>query len=198
MIISVEDDAQDGPDHVDAHRAPALVISPYTQSGKVDSTHYDTASALATLEDLLGMAPMSTYDARATRMWPSFKRTPNLEPYDAIMPSVVPFGAPGAPVNSVDAPMAALSAQMDFTRPDNIPEDVLSQAIWKSVKGAASQMPAPRHTLLLPPGSGPIEPVLTPGQPFALDDDSGAAASPRQRAATARLRHVLRDLGSPH
>src|SRR5262249_1692246 len=133
-IIVVEDDAQDGPDHVDAHRAPALVISPYTQYASLDSTHYDTASALATLEDLLGMPPMSTYDARATRMWASFRRTPNLQPYDAIKPTVVPFGDPGAPVNTIASPLAALSEQMDFTRPDAIPEGTLNVAIWKSIK----------------------------------------------------------------
>jgi YVTN family beta-propeller protein len=194
VIIVVEDDAQDGPDHVDAHRAPALVISPYTQSGKVDSTHYDTASALATLEDLLGMPPMSTFDARATRMWPSFRKTPNLKPYDAIQPAVIPFGAPNAPVNSIVAPMAALSAQMDFTRPDNIPEDILSEAIWKSVKGPSSQMPAPKHTLTMPPGAVESEPVARGLQ--AIEDEGGALSAP-QRLAIARLRHVLRDLTSP-
>ena len=150
-IIVVEDDAQDGPDHVDAHRAPALVISPYTQSGKVDSTHYDTASAIATLEDLLGMAPMSVYDARATRMWPSFERKANLRPYDAIVPAIVPFGDPGAPVNGPNAPLAELSARMDFSKPDAAPEGALSAAVWKSIRGADSKMPAPRHSLLLPP-----------------------------------------------
>src|SRR5262245_52623893 len=150
-IIILEDDAQDGPDHVDAHRAPALVISPYTQTGKVDSTHYDTASAIATLEDLLGMAPMSVYDARATRMWPSFERKANLRPYDAIVPAIVPFGDPGAPVNGPNAPLAELSAPMDFAKPDAAPEGALSAAVWKSIRGADSKMPAPRHSLLLPP-----------------------------------------------
>src|SRR5262245_3600456 len=158
VIISVEDDAQDGPDHVDAHRAPALVISPYTQSGTVDSTHYDTASALATIEDLLGMEPMSSFDARAIRMWPSFRTTPNLRPYDAITPSVVPFGEPGAPVNGADAPLAEASARMDFSQPDRIPEHTLDAAVWKSVRGAASTMPTPRHALLMPPDLARGEP----------------------------------------
>ena len=149
-IIVVEDDAQDGPDHVDAHRAPAFVISPYTQTGLVDSTHYDTASALATLEDLLGMPPMSVYDARAVRMWPSFQRKPNLESYNAIQPSIVPFGDVEAPVNSLSSPLAAVSARMDFSKPDAAPEGLLSEATWKSVRGAGSRMPASRHTLLVP------------------------------------------------
>jgi len=152
-IMVVEDDAQNGPDHVDAHRAPALVISPYSQSGTVDSTHYDTASTLATLEALLGMPPMSAYDARAVRMWPSFRRRRDLTPYDAIYPSVVPFGDPGAPRNGPDSPLAGMSARIDFGRPDDIPEDALNIAIWKSVKGASSRMPAPRHTLLMPPSA---------------------------------------------
>ena len=97
LIVTVEDDAQDGPDHVDAHRAPTLLISPYTQTGQVDSTHYDTASALSTLEALVGMPPMSTFDARAVRMWPAFQETPDLAPYEAIQPTVVPYGARGLP-----------------------------------------------------------------------------------------------------
>jgi len=156
-IIVLEDDAQDGPDHVDAHRAPALVISPYTQTGRVDSTHYDTASALGTLEDLLGLAPMSSFDARANRMWPSFARHPNMRPYDAIMPTVIPFGDPGAPQNGANSPMAEESARMDFSKPDAAPEETLSEAVWKSVRGADSEMPAPRHT--------------SRGGPIAAEDD---------------------------
>jgi len=153
-IIVVEDDAQDGPDHVDAHRAPALVISPYTQTGKVDSTHYDTASALGTLEDLLGLTPMSIFDARAERMWNSFAPKPDLRPYTAIQPTVVPFGDPGFPVNTAASPLASASAQMDLSKPDAAPEQLLSEAIWKSVRGADSRMPAPRHALFAPAPSG--------------------------------------------
>jgi hypothetical protein len=152
-IVVLEDDAQDGPDHVDAHRSIALVISPHTQTGKLDSTRYDTAGALATVEELLGLPPMSIFDARANRMWPSFARTPNMRPYDAIQPTVVPFGDPGAPVNSVAAPMAFESSLMNFSAPDAAPEYALNVATWKSVKGASSQMPLPRHTLQLTPSA---------------------------------------------
>jgi hypothetical protein len=138
----LEDDAQDGPDHVDAHRSPALVISPFTQHAAVDSTHYDTAGMLATIEDLLGLSPMSIYDQRAIRMWPAFG-TANLRPYDAIMPSVIPYGDPGYPTNSPNAPLAALSAQQDFSVPDGPDEHILNQAIWQSIRGAGSRMPAP-------------------------------------------------------
>jgi hypothetical protein len=150
-IFVVEDDAQDGPDHVDAHRSVFLAISPYTQSGKTDSTRYDTASTIGTLEDLLGLPPMSIYDDRAARMWPSFQMKPNLDPYDAIRPSVVPFGDPGAPINGANAPLAAASQGMNFAKPDAAPEDLLSLATWRSIKGANSTMPAPRHSLVVPP-----------------------------------------------
>jgi YVTN family beta-propeller protein len=188
-IIVVEDDAQDGPDHVDAHRAPALVISPYTQTDKVDSTHYDTASALGTLEDLLGMGPMSTFDARAARMWPSFSRTPNLRPYDAIQPAVVPFGDPGAPVNTIASPLAAASAQMDFSRPDAAPEYLLNLAVWKAVKGASSPMPSPRNTLLVAPE--PRRAGAAAGPLGAIDDEGYVAGRAADAARIARLRAAL-------
>ena len=73
------------------------MISPYTQHATVDSTHYDTAAMLATIEDLLGLSPMSIYDQRATRMWASFGSA-NLTPYDLIQPTVIPYGDPGYPI----------------------------------------------------------------------------------------------------
>jgi hypothetical protein len=141
-IFVLEDDAQDGPDHLDAHRSTALVISPFTQHAAIDSTHYDTAGMLATIEDLLGLSPMSIYDQRATRMWPSFG-TANLAPYDAIQPSVIPYPDPGYPTNSANAPLGARSAQQDFSVPDGPDEHILNEAIWRSIKGADSPMPAP-------------------------------------------------------
>jgi hypothetical protein len=152
-ILVTEDDAQNGPDHVDAHRTLALVISPYTQAGKVDSTHYDTASMVATIEDLLGMPPMTVTDARASRMWGAFVSRPNLRPYDAIQPTVVPFGAPGAPINGANAPMAREVATWDLENADATPEVALNQSIWKSVKGRHSRMPRPRHEHII--GSTP-------------------------------------------
>jgi hypothetical protein len=145
-IFVLEDDAQDGPDHVDAHRSTALVISPYTQHATVDSTHYDTAAMLATIEDLLGLSPMSIYDQRAARMWPSFG-TANLTPYTALQPSVIPFDDPGYPTNSGNAPLSGASSAQDFSIPDGADKSILNQAIWQSVKGAGYPMP-------VSPGSG--------------------------------------------
>jgi YVTN family beta-propeller protein len=134
-IFVLEDDAQDGPDHVDTHRSVAEVISPYTQTAGVDSTHYDTASMLATIEDLLGLPPMSIYDQRATPMWNAFKPWPDMQPYIAIEPTVIPFGEPGFPRNTRSSPLSNWSSRQDFTKPDGPNEDILNKAIWESIRG---------------------------------------------------------------
>jgi YVTN family beta-propeller protein len=142
-IFVLEDDAQDGPDHVDPHRSTALVVSPFTQHARVDSTHYDTAAMLATIEDILGLSPMSIFDQRATRMWAPFLGLPDYRAYRAIQPAVIPFGAPGFPVNRPGAPLGAESAAQDFSIPDGADEETLNEAIWRSVKGPGSPMPSP-------------------------------------------------------
>jgi hypothetical protein len=155
-IFITEDDAQNGPDHVDAHRTLALVVSPWTKRGAVDSTHYDTASMVATIEDLLGLSPMTITDARATRMWNDFGTKADLTPYTAKTPKVIPFGDPGAPVNGAAAPMAAEAAKWDLEDADAAPEDALNQSIWKAIKGRRAKMPAPRHTHII--GSVGVDP----------------------------------------
>jgi hypothetical protein len=154
-ILVTEDDAQNGPDHVDAHRTLAYAISPYSQTARVDSTHYDTASMVATVEALLGLPPMTIVDQRATRMWKGFGRKPDFRPYEARMPKVIPFGAEGAPVNASNAPMATVSKRWNFEVEDATPEIGLNEAIWKSVHGRWSSMPAPRHEYII--GSQPAD-----------------------------------------
>ncbi|MGW7684346.1 glutaminyl-peptide cyclotransferase [Kribbella sp. NPDC054772] len=138
-IFVTEDDAQNGPDHVDAHRTVALVISPYTQTGKVDSTMYSTVAMMRTMELIAGIGPLTQFDAAATPMTASFTGTPNFAPYDARTPAQSLDEK-----NTAAAPLAAESGRMDFTQADKAPEQVLNEAIWKSVKGADSPMPAPR------------------------------------------------------
>lgn len=152
-IFVTEDDAQNGPDHVDAHRTLALVVSPWTKHGAVDSTHYDTASMVATIEDLLHLAPMTITDQRATRMWADFAQRPDLTPYTAKRPTIVPFGDPGYPTNPASAPMAAAAARWDLDDADAAPEIALNESIWKSVKGRHAKMPRPRHVHII--GSQP-------------------------------------------
>ncbi|GDY29637.1 alkaline phosphatase family protein [Gandjariella thermophila] len=116
-IFVTEDDAQNGPDHVDAHRTTALVVSPYTQTGRVDSTLYSTVSMMRTIELLAGIGPLTQFDAAATPMSASFAGTPNLAPYTAVTPA-----QPLDERNPATAPMAADSAGMDFSDADRAPE----------------------------------------------------------------------------
>jgi YVTN family beta-propeller protein len=140
-IFVIEDDAQNGPDHVDAHRMPVQVISPYTQTGAVDSTFYSTVSVLKSIEQILGIGPLTQFDAAATPMTNAFSSTPNLAPYTAIKPDDSVLNEQ----NSVRSVMAAASAKLDLSRADAAPTGLLNAAIWKSVKGAKSVMPAPLH-----------------------------------------------------
>jgi YVTN family beta-propeller protein len=155
VMLVTEDDAQNGPDHIDAHRTIGYAISPYTQRRRTDHTHYDTASMVATLEDLIGLPPMTIVDQRAARMWPAFNRTPDLTPYEAITPSVVPFGAEEPELNTETSPLAQASSTWNFAIEDATPEIPLNRAIWQSVRGAGSPMPAPKHDLII--GQRPVD-----------------------------------------
>ena len=138
-ILVTEDDAQNGPDHVDAHRTLAYVISPYTQTAQVDQHALRHGGDGGDGRGLLGLPPMTIVDQRATRMWKGFSRKPNFRPYDALMPKVIPFGAEGAPTNAPTAPLATASARWNFAVEDATPEIPLNEAIWKSVKGRRSR-----------------------------------------------------------
>jgi YVTN family beta-propeller protein len=142
-IFVVEDDAQAGPDHVDAHRTEALVVSPYTQHHAVDSTFYSTVSMLRTIELLVGVAPLTQFDAAAIPMLNTFRGKPNQRPYTAMIPS-----QSLTETNSASAPMAAQSALMNFSDADLANDYQLNLAVWQSVKGASVPMPAGKHATL--------------------------------------------------
>jgi hypothetical protein len=139
-IFMIEDDAQDGPDHVDARRTTALVISPFVKRGIVDSTLYSTSSMLRTMELLLGLPPMSQYDAAAMPMYASFGTEPDVTPFN-LQPALVDLAAK----NTDKSFGARLSLQMDFSDLDRAPMHALNEILWKSVKGADSPMPPPVH-----------------------------------------------------
>jgi phospholipase C len=143
-IFVVEDDAQNGPDHVDAHRTVAQVISPYTRTGKVDSTFYSTVSMLRTMELLVGLKPLTQFDAAATPMLSAFATKPDAAPYAAVKPADAVLKA----INGTNAPLAAASARQDLAQEDRIDETTFNQAIWQSVKGVGSPMPAPQHNVI--------------------------------------------------
>lgn len=137
-IFVVEDDAQNGPDHVDAHRTVALCISPYTRNRGVDSTMYSTSSMLRTMELILGLQPMTQFDAAATPMFNSFKAQPDTRPYEAL-PANVDLNER----NKKTAWGGDLSKKMNFAKEDAADDLLLNEIVWRSVRGANSPMPAP-------------------------------------------------------
>jgi YVTN family beta-propeller protein len=139
-IFVMEDDAQDGPDHVDARRTACLAISPYVRRGIVDSTLYTTSSMVRTIELLLGLPPLSQYDAAATPYYAAFGETADLSGY-AVRPAEWDLNEK----NNPGAYGAKESAKMDFSDVDRAPVRRLNEIIWKSVRGADSPMPAPVH-----------------------------------------------------
>ena len=148
-IFVVEDDAQNGPDHVDAHRTVALVVSPYTKRNAVDSTMYSTSSMLRTMELILGLRPMSQFDALATPMHNSFTASPNFKPYTA-----VPANIDLTERNLRTAWGSEISGKMNFAKEDAADDLLLNEVIWRSIKGADSPMPPPRRAAFVFTHSG--------------------------------------------
>ncbi len=139
-IFIIEDDAQDGPDHVDARRTVGLVISPYVKRKTVDSTLYTTSSMLRTIELLLGFPPMSQYDAAANPMYRALGTEADLTPYTMLKPDY-----DVNEMNTLRAWGARKSMEMDFSDVDRTDMFALNEIVWKSVRGARSAMPAPVH-----------------------------------------------------
>jgi DNA-binding beta-propeller fold protein YncE len=149
-IFVVEDDAQNGPDHVDAHRSVALVISPYAQRGAVDSSMYSTSSMLRTMELILGLKPMSQFDAAARPMYASFQAKPDLTAYEHVVPDV-----DLEEKNTAAAWGAKISEKFNLAREDQADDLLLNEVIWRSVKGPNSPMPAPvRAAFVMPTRAG--------------------------------------------
>ena len=142
-IFVIEDDAQNGPDHVDAHRTVGLVISPYTKRKHVDSTQYQTVSMIRTMELILGLSPLSQYDAAARPMFHSFTDVPDLTAYKHT-PAEIDLNAK----NDKKAFGAELSEKMDFSDYDKINDFELNYVLWHAVMGKdAPQPPAVRRAI---------------------------------------------------
>jgi YVTN family beta-propeller protein len=139
-VFVVEDDAQNGPDHVDAHRSVGLVISPYTKGHGVDHALYTTASMLRTMELILGIPPMSQYDASAPPMFSLFSATPDLSGYSSEKPRW-----DLAEKNKVGSYGQSLMERYNLRREDAVPDRAFSEIIWRSIKG--TRMPAPRYSI---------------------------------------------------
>ena len=134
-IFIVEDDAQNGPDHVDEQRAPFYLISPYAAGG-VQHLAYTQSSVLRTMEVLLGLPPMSAYDAGARPLSAAFRDTADVRPFDALPPQVDVHAK-----NTRTAYRAAESARLDFDDADRVDDGVLNDIVWHSVKGPRATPP---------------------------------------------------------
>jgi YVTN family beta-propeller protein len=137
-IFITEDDSQNGPDHVDAHRTESLVISPYTYHAApfVDHTLYDTAAMVRTMELILGLNPMSQYDIAAMPMWRDFTRYANTKPYKVLPEKYTP-----TQINPASAYGAQASTKMDFKYADATDEGQLNEILWHDIKGANTAYP---------------------------------------------------------
>jgi hypothetical protein len=149
-IFVIEDDAQNGPDHVDAHRTVGFVISPYTKRKFVDSTQYSTTSLLRTIELILGLDPLSQYDAAATAMYNSFTDTADLTPYTH-EPARIDLDSK----NTRLAYGAERSGKMDFSEYDRIDDFELNEILWRAVMGEDAPLPpAVRRAIAYRTGAG--------------------------------------------
>jgi len=137
-IFVLEDDAQNGPDHVDAHRSTAYLASPYVKRNAHVTTMYSTTAMLRTIELILGLPPMSQYDAASTPMWECFTATPDLTPFVA-MEATYDIHE----MNTEENEISRLTATFNLEVMDAAPDYLFSQVIWKAVKGLDSEMPAP-------------------------------------------------------
>jgi phospholipase C len=132
---------------VDAHRTDGLVISPYCKRGVVDSTLYTTASMIRTIELILGLPPLTQYDASATPMFNSFQKTAQVTPYQPLTPKVDLVAK-----NTLKSPGAKQSARMNFREYDRAPEDELNRILWRAAKGPDAPYPTPIHRVLFTGG----------------------------------------------
>ena len=135
-MFVVEDDAQDGADHVDSHRTIAYAISPYTRRGTVDSTLYNTTSILRSIELILGLKPMTMFDAAARPMANAFQAKADLRPYTN-EPARVPLNDK----NPQNTAMAKRSEKLDFSESDLADEAELNDILWVAIKGTHPPSP---------------------------------------------------------
>jgi hypothetical protein len=151
-ILVVEDDAQNGVDHVDGHRTIALAVSPYARRQHVDSTFYAHQSMVKTIELMLGLPTLSLFDLIATDMRASFVDAPDVTPYHAVVPKQSLFET-NPRLSEVTGPArsaAVDSMRMRFDVPDAVPTARLNRIVWGQVKGWATPYPGVRTGVFAP------------------------------------------------
>ncbi len=144
VVFIIEDDAQDGPDHVDAHRTTAYVTGGYVKRHFVDHTMYSTSSMLRTMELILGIPPMTQYDAAAQPMWRCFTSRADLTPFTSV----------GEQINLSQKNMAVnewqrRSEKFNFTKEDEVPDMEFNLVLWHGIKGDDIPLPAPKRAAFL-------------------------------------------------
>jgi hypothetical protein len=149
-VFVVEDDSQDGMDHQDAHRIPALVASPYARRDAVIHTPYDFLSVIHSIELILGLRPLNLFDAQATPMYDVFDPTPHNGGKYTTAPPTYPLleENPASPTSAASRE----AARHDLTIPDQISQRLLDRVLWKSVHGASSEPPPPGPNAEAEPG----------------------------------------------
>jgi DNA-binding beta-propeller fold protein YncE len=143
-IFIVEDDAQNGADHVDAHRTTAYVAGGFVKRGVVDHTMYSTTSMIRTIELILGLPPMSQYDAAATPMWRCFTTKPDLTPFKAL-PTNVDLNTKNVVVNE----WQRRSELFNLAKEDAVPDLEFNRVLWHGIKGDHVPFPAPKRAAFL-------------------------------------------------
>jgi len=147
LVVIVEDDAQNGPDHVDAHRSTAYLAGGYVKQGFVDHTLYSTSSLVRTIELILGLPPMSQYDAAAVPLWRCFSNSPD-HPSFTVKPCSVSLDERNTARNK----WQAKSDKFDFSKEDRINDSEFNEVIWKAVKGIDSPCPPVMHSAFFTTG----------------------------------------------
>jgi YVTN family beta-propeller protein len=141
VVFIIEDDAQDGPDHVDAHRSIAFIAGGFVKRKFVDHTMYSTSSVLRTIELILGIPPMTQYDAAATPMWRCFNKTADVSVFNHL-PAQYDLTEKNTALNE----WQKKSDLFDFSKEDRIPDREFTEVIWKAVKGVDAVVPAPKRS----------------------------------------------------
>jgi YVTN family beta-propeller protein len=145
VIFGIEDDPQNGWDHVSGYRTTAYCVSPYTKRRAVVSTQYNTTSILRTIEQILGLAPMNQFDATATPMFDCFGSEPDFTPFTAVA-NTVPLDEMNPNPKAIHDPLlrkhAYASARLNFKQIDACPEGLLNRILWHAMKGSAAQFPS--------------------------------------------------------
>jgi YVTN family beta-propeller protein len=140
-VFIIEDDAQNGADHVDAHRTTAYVAGGFVKRRFVDHTMYSTSSMLRTMELILGLQPMSQYDAAAEPMWRSFSPAPDVTPFMSLR-SNIDLNEKNMVMNK----WQQKSETFDFTNEDRAPDLEFSELLWYAIKGDHIPFPGPKRS----------------------------------------------------